>query len=195
MGYNRFKDQELIVLLKEGDGIALRELYNRHWGAMFLHAVKMLRDEDKAKDVVQETFINLWKKSDTLTLRSNLSVYLFSAVRNRVLNLIRDENVRKGYIDLFSLYVDEHANDTLEAINKKELLLAIEVSIRKLPNKMKQVFELSRKDQLSHREIANKLNISEGTVSRQISNALKILRTDLDKPESLILALLLYQFK
>ena len=190
--YSTYTDQELIVSINHQNSGAFAELYDRHWGVLYMHALKMLHDEDEAKDVVQETFIQLWSKGGNLMLKSSLSVYLFSAVRHKVLNLIRDKKVRSGYTDLFSLYIDQYAGNVLEHIDEQELLIAIEGAIQQLPEKMRIIFELSRKGQLSHREIAEQLNISEGTVSRQVSNALKNIRGKINRPESLILAVLLF---
>lgn len=188
-------DVELTHLLKEGNHAAFAEIYDRHWGRLYIHALKMLKDENEAKDMVQEAFIGLWNNASALNVSSSLSAYLFSSMRNKVLNQIRNNRVRTGYIDLFSHYMDTHNQTVLERMEEKELLSAIEEVIQSLPEKMKEVFELSRKDHLSHKEIAEKLGISDKTVKRQISNALSILRIRLKKPENLILAVLLSQIK
>ncbi|HEY9560441.1 MAG TPA: RNA polymerase sigma-70 factor [Anseongella sp.] len=186
-----YTDSKLLGLLREGDHAAFTEIYDRYWGILYLHAWKMLRDETVAKDVVQEIFISLWIKSEVLKVTDSLNAYLFKAVRNKVLNLIRNNKVRTDYTGLFSLYIEKHRNTTLEHLHEKELLEAIEEGIRSLPEKMRQVFELSRKEYLSHRQIAKQLNISEKTVKRQVSNALQILRTQINRPENLILTTLL----
>jgi len=191
----KLSDPELLRLLKTGDRAAFAEVYDRHWGTLYMHALKMLHDREEAKDVVQEVFIQLWNKAAYLDISSSLSAYLFCSTRNKVLNLIRDKKTRSGYIDLFSLYIEEHHNDTLEYIQEKELLQAIEAVIQSLPEKMREVFELSRKEHLSHKEIAQKLGISDKTVKRQVSNALHILRSELNRPETLILAILLGHIK
>jgi RNA polymerase sigma-70 factor (ECF subfamily) len=193
--YSTYSDQQLIGLIKKQDQDALAEIYDRHWGTLYVHAVKMTHEESEAKDIVQEVFINLWSNAEKLDIKVNLSVYLFASVRNRVLNAIRNKKTREGYIDLFSLYVEQHSYDVIEYINEKELLEAIENVIATLPDKMRTVFELSRKDHKNHREIAEELGISENTVKRQVSNALKILRDKLNKPESLIIAVIFYHYR
>jgi len=192
LSYQSLSDKQLIDFLKSGDHKAFEEIYERNWGILYFHALKLLNDEDESKDVVQEVFIGLWNKSDNIQIQSSLSAYLFSATRNKVLNLIRDKKTRVGYTDLFSLYIDKHKNVILEQIEERELLQTIEAVIQSLPEKMRTVFELSRNEHLSHQEISEKLSISEGTVKRQISNALQILRRELNKPETLILAVILY---
>lgn len=183
---------DLLKALKEGDHAAFTEIYDRYWGILYIHAWKMLRDEAAAKDVVQDVFISLWTKAVTLHVTGSLSAYLFMAVRNKVLNLIRNNKARTDYIGLFSLYIERSRNSTVEQLHEKELLEAIDEVIRSLPDKMRQVFELSRKEYLSHRQIAERLDISEKTVKRQVSNALQILRTRINRPENLILAALFF---
>lgn len=188
MEFRNYSDNKLLSLIIQGHQGAFAEIYSRHWGFMFVHAMKMLSDEDQAKDIVQEVFISIWNKTPAISPDVNLSAYLFTSVRNKVLNALRNEKVREDYESLFSLYVEECSNSPLDIIHEKELLEIIETVIDSLPDKMKMVFELSRKDYLSHKEIAERMNISEKTVKRQVSNALKIIRTKINRPEELILA-------
>lgn len=193
--YSDFNDQELVALIKRQDQFALAEVYDRHWANLYLHAFKMTHEESEAEDIVQEVFIGLWSNVEQLDLKMTLVGYLFSAVRNKVINSIRNKKTRAGYIDLFSLYVEHQSHDALDYIQEKELLLAINKIIAELPEKMREVFELSRKGNKSHKEIALELGISEKTVKRQVSNALKILRDELKKPENLIISIIFYHYR
>ncbi|WP_398455105.1 RNA polymerase sigma-70 factor [Sphingobacterium thalpophilum] len=192
--YDDFSDLALVDLLVERDDIAFAVIYERYWGMLFAHAFKMLQEEQASKDVVQDVFINLWNvPADQLTLISSLKNYLFVATRNRILNLIRNQKVRRDYIGLFSLYIDEHADTTIELLEEKELMQQLDEVISTFPPRMKEIFQLSREHFRSHREIAQQLGISEATVSRQISNALSILRSKLPLNEGHIIALLYLQ--
>jgi RNA polymerase sigma-70 factor (family 1) len=193
--FTTFSDLELIDLVNRGEEFAFKQLFDRYWGASFLHAVKLLGNEDEAKDVVQEVFLSIWQRSGTLTNIKDVPAFIFSAVRNRVLNLIRDSNVRLKYIELFSLYIDAHHNKTLDLINEKDMQLSINKALNSLPLKMREVFELSRDQHFTHKEIAGQLSISEKTVKRQISNALAILRVQLQRPLSIITILLSISIK
>jgi len=184
--YRNQIEADLLDALKKGDHRAFRELYDRHWGMLYFHAWKMLGDEAEAKDIVQDVFCRLWTHATHIQVKGSLSAYLFAAVRNKVLNLIRDNKVRRTYTEKFASYLEEHRNTTFEKMDEKELLQTIEEVILSLPLKMRRVFELSRKDLLSHRQIAEQLDISEKTVKRQISNALQILRARLNTPEDLL---------
>ncbi|MDB5281720.1 MAG: polymerase, sigma-24 subunit, subfamily [Bacteroidota bacterium] len=169
-------DAELIKLIRDGTKGAFEEIYDRHWAAMYVHAYKMLKDEDEAKDVIQELFANLWVNREELELRNSLKAYLYTALRNRILNIFDSRKVRSTYIDSLSLYFEEHHLVTEERFREKELENIIEGEIANLPDKMRIVFELSRKQHLSHKEIALELQISDKTVKKQINNAIRILK-------------------
>lgn len=177
--YQEFTDIQLVQLMKSGSHNALSEIYNRYWGMLYAHCLKMLRDEAEAQDVVQDIFISLWSKADMLNLKENLSGYLYITARHKVLNVIRKRKNQDRFMDLFSTFITENDAPVLAQITEKELALAIETEIHHLPEKMKVIFEYSRKDYLSHREIADILGISDKTVKKQVANAIKILRLKL----------------
>lgn len=178
--YSNLPDTALTSLLKEGDRVAFTELYNRHWKLIYAHVYKMLRDEDEAKDVVQEVFGNLWIKAATIKSNLNVSGLLYTAARNKVFDLIEKNKVRSDYIGEIASFVSDPANRNIDTIDEKRIMEILERELQKLPPKMKEIFELSRKDDLSHKEIAAKLNISEQTVKKQVQNALKLIKPKLN---------------
>lgn len=193
--HDQLSDSELVDLLKQSNHAALAEIYQRYWAVLFIQARKMLQDDDLARDVTQEIFISLWSSGPELKINSNLSGYLYASVRNKVLNCIRDNKVRTDYIDLFGLYLEQSQNSTTEILEEKELRNTILEIVESLPPKMREVFELSRFQHLTHKEIAGQLNISETTVKKQISNALGVLKTKLGDQDALVLALMLLEFR
>lgn len=178
--YSNLPDTALTSLLKEGDRVAFTELYNRHWKLIYAHVYKMLKDEDEAKDVVQEVFGNLWIKAATIKSNLNVSGLLYTAARNKVFDLIEKNKVRSDYIGEIASFVSDPANRNIDTIDEKRIMEILERELQKLPPKMKEIFELSRKDDLSHKEIAAKLNISEQTVKKQVQNALKLIKPKLN---------------
>ncbi|KIO74608.1 RNA polymerase sigma 70 [Pedobacter lusitanus] len=178
MMYSKFSDQHLLGLLKEGDEAAFTEIYDRYWKVMYLHVFRMLRDEEEAKDVIQELFSTFWLKKETIQ-STNISGYLYVAARNKVLNLVQQNKVRSDYLTSLGSFSHEMSNVTLDQLDEKDLANALEREIAKLPDKMRIIFELSRKENLSHKEIALKLGLSDKTVKKQISNALKLIRSNL----------------
>ncbi|PTT04176.1 RNA polymerase subunit sigma-70 [Pedobacter sp. HMWF019] len=174
--YSKYSDKELTDLLKSGDQSAFTEIYNRYWSVMYAHVYKMLRDREEAKDVIQEIFSKLWLKATEIRSNQNLAGLLYVAARNRVLNLMEQNRVRNDYVKSIASFISEIDPSAIDHVDEKKLTQIIEQEILNLPPKMREIFEMSRKENLSHKEIAAKLNISDQTVKKQVQNALKIIR-------------------
>lgn len=187
--YSEHQDLELMALIREDDQQAFAELHSRYKGVLFVHALRMLDDEDEAQDVVQELFVTLWTRRSEIILHSGLSSYLYSAVRNRVLDLIAKKKTEEKYIRSLAQFIAEGENVTDHAIRQKELAVIIEREVALLPDRMKEIFQLSRNENRSYKEIADELNISDKTVKKQVSNALTILRKKLEVVMTLFLSL------
>jgi RNA polymerase sigma-70 factor, ECF subfamily len=138
-------------------------------------ALKFVPDLDDAKGVVHEVFVTVWEKNESLPPDTNYRSYLYTAVRNRCLNYIRD---RKKHVVLDS--VSEHAaSDANTPMETRELEREIEMGIASLPEKCRMVFELNRIEGLKYAQIATKMGISVKTVEAQMSKALSHLRQHL----------------
>lgn len=174
--YRALSDIELVSLLEKGNSEAYAEIYQRYWAVLFRHARKILQNDEEAKDVVQELFAALWTRFSELNLTGSLSAYLYSAVRYKVFDLIDKSKVRDHYFASLEQFIEQEEYTADQALREKELANLIEKEIAMLPNKMREVFELSRKQHLSHKEIAQQMDISAQTVKKQIHNAIKILR-------------------
>jgi RNA polymerase sigma-70 factor (family 1) len=173
-------DQELVDLLKSGNHAAFTELYNRYWAVLFHHARKMLQNEDAAVDIVQDIFTAIWIKNTELTITTSTKAYLYAAVRNRIVSSIRQNKVHESYLDSLTAVIEKGEIVTDEQIRYREFSAQVEIEISKLPPKMREVFELSRKEGLSNSQIARELNIANETVKKQIYKAMKTLRLKLD---------------
>jgi len=174
--YCNFQDQELLILLQEGNEEAFNEIYRRYSAGLYLHALKMLRDRDEAQDVIQEVFTRLWSKGETLVLSTSLSSYLYTAVRNKILDIFSHDKLVARHQQSLQAFIDKGEFITDNLIREKELASIIEREIADLPPKMREVFELSRKGHLSYAEIAEDLDIAENTVRKQISKAIARLK-------------------
>lgn len=178
-GYTATSDLELSLLLKSSDAAAFSEIYRRYSARLLFHAANKLQDLEEAKDVVHEVFFCLWNKRTELRIHSNLSGYLYAATRNKILDRFAHSKVKCAYEASLQKFLEEGDCITDQAVREHELRNLIEEEIAALPAKMRKVFEFSRKDSYSHREISALLNISEETVKKQVHNALKILKIKL----------------
>lgn len=186
--YQRNDDQELSKLLKNGDSTAFTVVYDRFFSSLYLHALRRLRDSDEAKDAVQDLFLTLWNNRESADF-SNLANYLFTAIRNKVLNIIAHKDVQARYILDLPLEINLQTAITDHRLRERLLMELIDKEIEQLPEKMRIVFEMSRKQHLSHREIADQLGLTEQSVRSHIKNALKILRGRLSLSVFLLLFL------
>jgi len=164
------------------------ELFRNYFTPLMAFSRRILGDEDDAREVVHQVFINLWEKRSELDLSTSLKSYLFTSVNNRSLNVIRD---RKKFS---SEEVPESAGewDVSAQIEAMELEEKIRTAIKTLPERCREIFELNRFGGLKYSEIASQLDISVKTVENQMTKALKILREQLGKYLSILLWLLLF---
>lgn len=177
--YSAYTDQELIALLKQGDHASFTEIYNRFKGPLYVHAYNKLRNTEEARDTVQDLFTRLWNGRETLAVHGDLISYLYTSVRNGVFRQVERKGLASNYISSIQQSINSGNNVTDHLVREHMLSAMIEKEIEALPPKMREVFLLSRKHNLSHKEIAEQLGISEPTVKKQVNNALKILRVKL----------------
>lgn len=173
--HDKLSDPELVQLLKSNDEAAFNEIYRRFGGLLYVYACRVTREENEAEDIVQEVFIYLWDKRTHLHIDS-LSAWLYQAVRYRFFDSLDRRKVRTDHREALQQFLDQGAYTIDDYIREKELIQLVEKGIAALPSKMQEIFSLSRKEQLSHKEIASRLKISEKTVKNQVHNALRILK-------------------
>jgi len=188
--YTSYSDAELAGLIRVGDAAAFTEIYNRYWPKLFLHSRHMLSDDDQAQDVVQEVFSWIWQHYQDVNLNQSLSSYLYGAIRNKVLNLVKHEKVKALKFADIAAYMTSGQHGLDEELNYQELVRIIDDEIALMPPKMREIFELSRHSDLSHKVIAEQLGISEQTVRKQVQRALRLLRARLGMQTPAIVAIL-----
>lgn len=170
------EERERLLRLIDGDEKAFCELYAAYKNRLIYFAMQYLKSRDYAEDVFQDAFTVVWQGRRFINPDASFSAYLYTIVRNRVLNQLRSlqqEERLKEHI--LSEAVDaDSAKDNLNVESLRELLTR---AMSKLTPRQREVFELSREAELSHREIAEKLGLSVNTVQEHISLSLKTIRT------------------
>ena len=180
VSYVNQSDQELFNLLKQGDHDAFNEIYKRYQPVLFNHAYRRFPDREQVRDIIQELFTYIWKNRSDIHLSGSLAGYLYSSVRNKVLNHFRDDKVKEAFnLSLTEFLENEKSMITDHLIREKELIALIEEEVSKLPVQMQLIFRMSREAHMNHNEIAKQLGLSPHTVRTQVKNALRILRTKL----------------
>jgi RNA polymerase sigma-70 factor, ECF subfamily len=179
---------EIMERIKSGDEPAFHELFEKTYPDLCRFSCLYVKDRDIAENIVQDFFVNFWIKRDTLAINTSISSYLFSSVKNRSLNHIRDtKKILKldENIDLVDSTVSYP--DFQDEIDMNNLNNALKEAIESLPPKCRTIFKMSRFEELTYKEIANKLDISAKTVENQIGIALKKLHEVLKKYPGLLI--------
>lgn len=164
------EDNILILrLIKEGDRLAFRHLFETWFTPLcrFMHLY--ISEKTVVEELALDLFMHIWENRQTLQIQVSLKSYLFQAARNRCLNELRKQ---KNTVSL-----DEISGEIIDAgvysLEETELQNLIQEAVLALPDKCREVFDLSRNESLSNREIADRMNISVKTVEAQITKAVK----------------------
>ena len=173
---------DLVRSIKQGDAQSLELIFRRLYPGLCAYAQKFLQNIDDAEEVVQEIFLAVWKNRERLDEHQSFKAYLFTAVRNRCLNVLETKRSHSRQAELLWFL---YAQDTGTGANAYHTLLTqdlerdLNAALEQLPKECKKIFELSRFEGLKYREIAQRLNISIKTVETQMSRALGRLRLEL----------------
>lgn len=186
MNLKELSDKELIDLLKDHHEKTFEELYNRYWLKLLEIAYQKTGHYEAAREIVQGLFIRLWERRAVLEIKGPLENYLFIAVKYRVINFIHKQATTSEREKAHLLPV-AWENQTEDQLNYRELNEQLRQAVRKLPEKSRVVFELSRYKHYSNKGIASKLNISEKAVEYHITRSLKLLRSYLKDAVTLVI--------
>lgn len=171
-------DEEILELLNNNDEKAIELLFGKFFDYLCAVVYRVIHDYEAARDVVQDIFLDLWKKRETLNVQIALRPYLRRAAVNRALNYIKRKRIVPNDDEDAASEIPSAMPSSQESMEKNELEARIYAVIESLPPKCKLVFGMSRFESMSYQEIADALDISIKTVENQISKALKILRAE-----------------
>jgi len=169
-------------------------LFKSLYSQVCLYGQGFVKDADVVEDIVSEVFYKIWERRESLDENQSIKSYIYRSVYNRCLNYIRDNsNKIENNLEISEL-TDESIYDQIEQTETEMRILSV---IEQLPEKCREVFELSRFDGDSHKVIATKLGISTKTIENHITKALKILKEQLRDilPVFFIIISILYYYK
>lgn len=152
--------------------------------------MKYVKDFDTSEEIVQEAFLSLWEKRDTIDTTQPVKAYLVTTIRNKCLNWLRDNRKFKTEILHFEDYIPDHDNVSTDKLVEAEIHKTINDAIHELPEKCREIFTLSRFGNFKYQEIADQLQISVKTVETQMSKALQHMRIRLKEFISILLIIL-----
>jgi RNA polymerase sigma-70 factor (ECF subfamily) len=174
------KKVSIVRELIQGEKKAFEYLYSYYAPKVYNFCKKLYLTSDQAKEMVQVVFIVVWEHRGQIDPDKSFSSYLFTIAKNRILDSYKKKVVNQAFINYTLFHQKDFSFVTEEKIYFDEMNLIVEKAIDELPERCREVFNLSRKEELSYKEIAEKLNITESTVNTQISKAIKILQKAID---------------
>lgn len=183
--YKNLSDEELIELLKRGESLAFEELYNRYWSGLYSSAYNRVRFTEVAEEIVQDFFTSLWVNRESLNIRTAFIKYSSTAIRNLVFRYFQKQYTSKRYESTLKLS-EEVDISTEQKIELDDLKRALEREVASLPPKCQDVYQLSRGEFKTNKEIAEIFHISEKTVENHLTRALKTLRLSVKEITSVL---------
>lgn len=170
--YESLADISLLELLNKGDEDAYTEIYIRYSKSLFMHAFKRLRNEYAAEDIIQDLFLKIWQKHDSLSI-SNLKDYLFGSVKYGIITFISKQKKDSELISNLPFYIDEKENKTDHLTRSNQFNNIIDQEIESLQPNLRAVMQLKRKGIWTNKEIGELLDIPKETVKTRTKTARK----------------------
>lgn len=175
-----FTNVQLLNLIKADHEAAFKELYCRYWKHLYAFAYNRVRSREVAEEIVQDFLTHFWLNRHKLNIQTSFEGYVYTSIKNLVLNYFAREARKSQLLEKVSMNISALDNSTEELIMLHELRSVITREVSQLPVKCRSVFELSRLENKSNKEIAQTLGISEKTVEGHLSKAIKRLRLSLN---------------
>ncbi|MBO9565352.1 MAG: RNA polymerase sigma-70 factor [Niastella sp.] len=193
------KHIKLFDLIGKGDEIAFQQVFRHYTPRLHPFIFKVVKSEPVAEGIVQQVFLKLWENRVQVASKSDPSAWLFTVAAHLSFNYLKKMSVQQRYIDYVKRTMEEGANtpEAEKILSSKENQGVLYRAIEQLPPQRQYIFKLSRIEGLTHKEIAEKLQISPITVKNQLVAALDFLRKQLQKNDALLLIMLSnlhYQF-
>jgi RNA polymerase sigma-70 factor, ECF subfamily len=165
--------------LKNNNKEQFNQLFTDFYVNLCRFAYTYVKDNDIAEEIVQEIFISLWEKRQSIVITTSVRSFLYTSIKNKALNYIRNEKTRISHEHEFAREQAAKFSQIINFCEREELTQLIDQAIAELPEQCRTIFEMSRNDGLTYHEIAQRMSLSPKSVENQMGIALKKLRTKL----------------
>jgi len=186
-------EKMLLAKVARGREDAFAVIYNRFRKKVYTFSLQMLKSEERAEEVMQETFLKLWQLQDDLKNINNLEVYLRTLTRNKCLNALRRLKLEVNADREMKWSWEEAHNETEEQILLRDTTNILKAGIALLPQQQRQVYQLCREEGLKYEEVAERLNLSPLTVQTHMKMALRFLRAYLSKHTDVVILMIIFR--
>lgn len=186
--YTTLPDERLLNAMKQDDESAFKTIYQRYIDVLYRAAYKRLQSRAAADDAVQEVFVRFYERRHHIDNQQPVKPYLLASLKNRILNDFRNRLIHEAHhANIAATQVTHHTIQP--TIDGKALEFRFRQTLTQMPEKCREVFELSRFEQLTNKGIAERLGISVNTVEKHIGKALAILRKEFNGQELVLIIL------
>ncbi len=179
---SKLSNTNLVKLLKRGDMAAFDAIYYKYSHKLHLFVLRYLKQEEDAEGIVQEVFIKIWESRKKIDTYQSFEGFIFTIAYNATISLLRkrmSETKSREYLK--SLQQPDIPETAIDELQYKELNHKVQKLLKELTHRQREIYQLSREEGLSHKEIAEKLDLSESTVNNHLVTILKYLKSHLDK--------------
>lgn len=180
--------RNLIEQLKQGDLASFNIVFRDFQPLVFNFSRRLTHNTDDAKELVQEVFVTVWEKRETINPELNFEQFLYTIARNKVYNRSRRRVYEHAYREYLSMLA-AHANETENKVRFNELVNVLERAFEQLPPVRKKVFLLSRVKGMSNEAIAHQMQTSTSNIKNHINKALRLIRRQIQINELFVLIL------
>lgn len=169
-------DSELARKIKNGEKTAYQELFDRYAPRIYLFSKSYLKNEADAEELVQDVFLKIWEKRETLDQTKNIKSFIFKIAVNIIYDFIRHKNIENAFNDFAQPIFESGSNNTWHTVIFDEMQENLQKLVSLLPEQQQKIFQLSKEEGLTNEEIAAKLNLSKRTVENHLYRAVSFLK-------------------
>jgi RNA polymerase sigma-70 factor, ECF subfamily len=182
-------DTLLVKRIRQNDKDAFKSLYNLYSKRIYFFSLRYLSNSVEAEELVQTVFINVWVNRNSLDETISVKNYIYKAAVNYVYNYLKKKAIRTRFIESEINKGEIPSDITYEQVYFHDLERSINSIVETMPSQQQKIFQLSRYEGLTHKEIASKLNLSVRTVENQMYRSLKMIKSILKAGVILVLTL------
>jgi len=183
----RDEDKILVVKVKNDDQMAFQQLFEKYAERIYYFSMRYIKNKEEAEEIAQEVFVRVWLRRHDLKEELSFSSYIFMIAKNALIDTIRRKQKETIFQDNIKPNTELYSSSSSDSMEYKELSTLIDKSIKDLPLKRKQIYQLSREEGLTYKQIAEKLNISIKTVETHMRLALQQLKKSVNENYELII--------
>jgi len=189
--FENISDSDLAGKVKTGEKNAYQELFERYSPRIYQFSLSYLKNKSDAEELVQDVFLKIWEKRETLDQSKNIESFIFKVAVNTIYDFIRHKNIENAFNDFARANFETDSNNTWHTVIFDEMTANLKELVAKLPEQQQKIFQLSKEEGLASEEIAEKLNLSKRTVENHLYRAVSFLKENFRR-DSFISVLFFY---